>query len=62
MNTLKDVYIKLRNDMEFKAEFQKNPIQALKNADLKLSDQELQILLQEKKDPDDGTLGGRINK
>ena len=64
MNTLQDVYIKLRNDVEFKAAFQKNPQQALQAAGIKLNDKELQMIMEQHGQSGDagGLLGGRINK
>lgn len=62
MSNLQTVYIKLRNDPEFKDAFKKNPQQALKDAGLELNSTELQMILEHAKESDDGLLGGRINK
>jgi hypothetical protein len=64
MSQLQDVYIKLRNDVEFKDAFQKNPKQALLDAGFKLSDKELNMILKQQGLSDEGgaPLGGRINK
>ena len=62
MSNLQTVYIKLRNDAEFKAAFQKDPKQALQDTGLELTPQELHMILEQNKGTDDGPLGGRINK
>jgi hypothetical protein len=62
MSNLQIVYIKLRNDAEFKTLFQKNPEKALKEANLQLTPEELHMILEHDKASDDGLLGGRINK
>lgn len=41
MDTLKDVYTKWQNDPIFRAEFKKNPLLALQNAHLELSENDL---------------------
>lgn len=62
MGNLEIVYIKLRNDAEFKAAFQQNPKKALTDAGIELSQKELEMVLEQTKLSDDGLLSGRINK
>jgi hypothetical protein len=62
MSTLQDIYIKLRNDAEFKAAFKKNPQQALHDAGINVTEKELQMITEQNKDSDDGLLSERINK
>lgn len=62
MSNLQAVYIKLRNDADFKEAFKKNPAAALKDNDITLTPRELKMVLEQNNRSDDELLNGRINK
>jgi hypothetical protein len=67
-NSLEEVYSEWQNNPQFRKDFKKDPQQALKNANLQLSEADLNKiqsmlnLKQKKKSNDDDELEGRINK
>lgn len=61
MSTLADVISEWQNNLQFRENFKKNPQQALADADLKLSDDDLKKIKVMLK-IDDGKLDDRINK
>lgn len=69
MTTLQDVLTEWQNNLDFREQFKKNPLSALKAANLELDPQDLakiQSLLKLKEDDQAGSgsgeLGKRINK
>lgn len=61
---LEDVLTEWQNNLEFRENFKKNPVSALKKAGLKLSEEDLKkvrSLLRQKKNKDEN-LNERINK
>ncbi len=66
MSSLQDVYDQWQNNAEFRAQFKKNPEEALKNANLKLNPEDFSkihgLLNQKNQDIESDDLDGRISK